>query len=577
MMTTATVDANAYAKNFWSNETDASVDLMVGHANNGTQSMETLLQYYRERVAIEEDYSRKLVNLSKKYNMATYEPKGASLADSLNVLTLETKQAGATHLSSAEKLTKTIYQPLSEYMAQQMAKTKAQNGAILDLYKYKVNAMGKVEQAEAKYEALWKKINSYKTEQILLDDTEASHVQKKIDKYSKQMIVQRETYYKLVNQYNKIQDTFKKEWCKYCQTMQLIDQERLKFTRRNIWEYANLVSASCLADDQGSENIRLSLEKCSYQKDVTTFVKLSGTGDKSTPPLKFVDFAKGAVRNDRRKQADLSSLFSSMDSADSKKRAPPQPTEQQRTMFNMIDQSGKTFEELEQQADKENRHAHNESTDIGSEPSTFKVTSDCGSHTPNTSVGSLDNHAISNPLDSSLDSSKSRRRNIEVNEVLRTSADPLQAYLDDLSLGGNGDMTKFKDSVDSKKSKHLAITPTRRLGSESSSESSRVPSRFTSRHIASRKASMKKAKSQESLHNKFITGSDLPSHSSEGFPVIKYCRAQFKYKAEIEQELSFEKKDVLMVLHQQPDGWWFAENPRTGDSGLTPSNYLVDL
>ena len=70
---------------------------------------------------------------------------------------------------------------------------------------------------------------------------------------------------------------------------------------------------------------------------------------------------------------------------------------------------------------------------------------------------------------------------------------------------------------------------------------------------------------------------NLPTHSSVGFPVVKYYKAQYNYNAEIEQELSFKKKDILMILHQQLDGWWFAEDVNSGESGLAPSNYLVEL
>lgn len=90
-------------------------------------------------------------------------------------------------------------------------------------------------------------------------------------------------------------------------------------------------------------------------------------------------------------------------------------------------------------------------------------------------------------------------------------------------------------------------------------------------------SSMRKSKSQMNLKNRHISLSELPSHSSEGYPVISYTKAQYNYTAAIEEELSFKKRDILLVLHKQSDGWWFAENLNSSDSGLVPSNYLVEI
>lgn len=63
--------------------------------------------------------------------------------------------------------------------------------------------------------------------------------------------------------------------------------------------------------------------------------------------------------------------------------------------------------------------------------------------------------------------------------------------------------------------------------------------------------------------------------AKDGRPILNYSRAVYMYNAAIPEELSFAKGDVLAVLRLQDDGWWEAEQPKSGKRGLVPSNYLV--
>jgi hypothetical protein len=50
----------------------------------------------------------------------------------------------------------------------------------------------------------------------------------------------------------------------------------------------------------------------------------------------------------------------------------------------------------------------------------------------------------------------------------------------------------------------------------------------------------------------------------------------YLYNAQIPEELTFSKGDILAVLRQQDDGWWEAEvvGKDVLRRGLVPSNYL---
>lgn len=50
------------------------------------------------------------------------------------------------------------------------------------------------------------------------------------------------------------------------------------------------------------------------------------------------------------------------------------------------------------------------------------------------------------------------------------------------------------------------------------------------------------------------------------------CTATFDYDAVDENELSFKEGDVIDLISQAPDGWWFGS--LRGRQGLFPSNYV---
>lgn len=52
------------------------------------------------------------------------------------------------------------------------------------------------------------------------------------------------------------------------------------------------------------------------------------------------------------------------------------------------------------------------------------------------------------------------------------------------------------------------------------------------------------------------------------------ARALYDYAAAEADELSFGEGDTLVNCEQVDDGWMMGTNPKTGASGLLPSNYV---
>lgn len=62
------------------------------------------------------------------------------------------------------------------------------------------------------------------------------------------------------------------------QDYQKMEEDRFQFIRGSLWNYSNFVSAFCVSEDESSELIRLSLEKCDFEKDLDDFLDKNATG-----------------------------------------------------------------------------------------------------------------------------------------------------------------------------------------------------------------------------------------------------------------------------------------------------------
>ena len=320
-----------------------------------------------------------------------------------------------------------------------------------------------------------------------------------------------------------------------------------------------------------------------------------------------------------------------------KRNPPPKSTEQGEMAFSLIGKSKETFNKLQEEAQKEvsqmkiNKPESSDAKSI-SEPSTYQTMSDYSNPTTRTSISS---HSFTDSLKDQVlqykkinnDSNKGKDitfglsgpkddnpvRNALINlkneDKLRESMSPVKensTKKDKHSTFAHIMKNAFNEppgmdtaSKNSKKFEFKQLLPNSATGSkpldagintdyDKEADAMRIMShnslmiknqknsllRPSQRQISS---SMRKSKSQMNLKNRHISLSELPSHSSEGYPVISYTKAQYNYTAAIEEELSFKKRDILLVLHKQSDGWWFAENLNSSDSGLVPSNYLVEI
>lgn len=100
-----------------------------------------------------------------------------------------------------------------------------------------------------------------------------------------------------------------REWKAACDKFQDLEEERLDYMKSSLWSFANIASTVCVSDDASCEKIRLSLEDCDVEKDITGFIKEQGTGQEIPDPPKLINFCRGDI-NDAASEASDDNAYS---------------------------------------------------------------------------------------------------------------------------------------------------------------------------------------------------------------------------------------------------------------------------
>jgi len=189
---------------------------------------------------------------------------------------------------------------------------------ITSLHKQKQTQESYVSKARDKYEQDCIKINGYTAQSSLVQGRDLDKVTGKLDKAQSTVASNDKDYQNFVRALKDTTRKWNEEWKTYLDGCQDIEEERLDFMKAKAWDYANAVSAVCVADDevsvligrearkrgsglrvraqalslfsdiqpcfssfllaQSSERVRVALENCESSRDIELFIQHAGTG-----------------------------------------------------------------------------------------------------------------------------------------------------------------------------------------------------------------------------------------------------------------------------------------------------------
>lgn len=298
-LTTITV-----ANNFWGKE-DAGVTPLLTRIQNAKTTGDELKAFYSARAELEADYARKLQALAKK-GLGSSEQ--GTLRMSLDVVRAETDSMGKQHAIVAQQMKTELDEPLAAFAGGIKERRKIVQTGIEKLLKTKNGQTAAVMKARDKFEQDCLKIKGYLAQGHMVMGQEERKNKAKLEKTQIQMSSSSQEYEQSVKVLEETTGKWNREWKAACDKFQDLEEERIDFFKSSLWSFANIASTVCVSDDQSCEKVRLSLEDCDVEKDITNFIKEFGTGQEIPDPPKYINFCRGDVD-------DAASLTGSEDDA----------------------------------------------------------------------------------------------------------------------------------------------------------------------------------------------------------------------------------------------------------------------
>jgi len=260
--------------------------------HNAKVTGDELKTFYTARAQLEEDYAKKLLQLAKK-------PLGSceagTLRMSLDVVRAEAESMGKEHQAIAAKMKSELEEPLVAFAGGLKERRKIVQNGIEKLLKVKTQQTGTVNKARDRFEQDCLKIKGYLAQGHMVMGQEERKNKAKLEKTQIQMSANSNEYEAAVKVLEETTGKWNREWKAACDKFQDLEEERIDYFKSSLWNFANIASTVCVSDDGSCEKIRLSLEDCDVEKDITTFIKEVGTGQEIPDPPKYINFCRGDV------------------------------------------------------------------------------------------------------------------------------------------------------------------------------------------------------------------------------------------------------------------------------------------
>ncbi|KAF9191922.1 Proline-serine-threonine phosphatase-interacting protein 2 [Haplosporangium sp. Z 767] len=267
--------APRFSQNFWGKD-DAGYSALTTRMRHAKVTCQEILSMFQARAALEEEYGKKLVKLSKS-------PLGkdelGTLRESLNIVRYELEATGKSHIELASKMRDQLENALEEFNNAQKDTRKLHQASIDRTFRNKQLYMQQLVKAKEKYETECIRTKGLSAAKMNLVGKELDKVTMKMEKTELASRAADVEYQASIRQLTEINDKWIIEWRAACDKFQLLEEQRIDYLRTTLWNYANIISSTCVADDESCERIRSALEQCDVNQNLQSFIEACATGD----------------------------------------------------------------------------------------------------------------------------------------------------------------------------------------------------------------------------------------------------------------------------------------------------------
>ncbi|KIJ36009.1 hypothetical protein M422DRAFT_51226 [Sphaerobolus stellatus SS14] len=266
---------------------DEEPNILSKRMQNSKKTTEELLDFWKERALIEEEYATKLAKLAKA---SIDSDENGELKESLDTLRRETEKQAQTHLEFAKQVRVECETPTAELRAKQAAHGSHQS--MFEEKKTNTQAQWQAQTACVritleKYNADCERVNSYIRQAEYMSEKDLERLNAKLLRARECMRVHNEDLRSSARVLHEMVKERDAEWKAFCDSCRDLEEARLDTLKDVLFKYANGVSAFCVRSDESCERIRISLDRLDPLDTAEDFVRDYITG--SANHLKFPD------------------------------------------------------------------------------------------------------------------------------------------------------------------------------------------------------------------------------------------------------------------------------------------------
>ncbi|TFK65581.1 FCH-domain-containing protein [Pluteus cervinus] len=275
-----------FCNSFWG-DGEAGVNILFTRVRGVIKTSEELVNFWKERSTIEEEYAARLLALSRT---ALGEEEVGDLRTSIDTLRLETEKQAEIHNQLATQIRNELEVQTQRLLNQQTSYKHDVVSPLEKQFKVKQQQESYVVKAREKYEGDCLRISSYTQQLNYTSGKDLERLQSKLKRAQQTVQANEKDFAYFTKTLAEMLPEWESEWKKFCDQFQDMEEQRLEFMKDTLWAYANGVSTLCVSDDQSCERIRIVLDQLEPDKEIESFVNEFGTGNAIPDPPVFVPY-----------------------------------------------------------------------------------------------------------------------------------------------------------------------------------------------------------------------------------------------------------------------------------------------
>ncbi|XP_025127569.1 proline-serine-threonine phosphatase-interacting protein 1 isoform X1 [Bubalus bubalis] len=265
-------------------------EVLLQRLLDGRKMCKDVEELLRQRAQAEERYGKELVQIARK---AGGQTEINSLRASFDSLKQQMENVGSSHIQLALALREEL-RSLEEFRERQKEQRKKYEAVMDRVQKSKLSLHKKAMESKKTYE---QKCRDADDAEQAFERISTNGQQKQVEKSQnkakqcKDSAMEAErTYRQNIEQLERVRSEWEQEHRATCEAFQLQEFDRLTILRNSLWVHCNQLSMQCVKDDELYEEVRVTLEGCSVDADIDSFIQAKSTGTEPPAPVPYQNY-----------------------------------------------------------------------------------------------------------------------------------------------------------------------------------------------------------------------------------------------------------------------------------------------